>query len=115
MSVLLSTLIGSSGSSDDPREFKNWQDWYGERYGGQNNSYPDQTTPSTTRDPGNSDGGTGTGAQQRRAPGQNSAAGQAFNWVVPTGVTKIRITAVGGGGGGGYGGPGGYGGGPGGY
>ena len=65
MTVLLSTLIGSGGSGSDPREFKNWQDWYGERYGGQNNSYPDQSTPSSTRDAGNSDGGTGTGAQQR--------------------------------------------------
>lgn len=87
MSLLLSALIstGSAGGSvDDGREFKHWQDWYGESYGGPS-SY-EITIPQSQR--------TVNGvAQNRRA--QNTT------WTVPSGVTKIRVTCVGAGGGGG--------------
>jgi hypothetical protein len=98
MAQSLKTLIGkdaSSGGSSGPqatdnREFKNFQDWYGEVE--RNGSY----IPGSTRDCGNTSGGTGTGPQQRI-----SRQGNVVNWVVPNGVTKIRVTLLGGGGGGG--------------
>ena len=85
MATLLSALIGSSGSGagEDNREFKNFQDWYGYYAGGQSNTF-NFATPQSTRDPGNTTGGTGTGAQNRRAPDNTT-----FNWDVPSGVTKI--------------------------
>ncbi len=98
MSTLLSALIGSSGASsgDDNREFKNHQDWYAYYAGGQSNSF-NFPTPQSTRDAGNSSGGTGTGAQERRAVDNST-----FQWTVPNGVSKIRVTCLGGGGGGGH-------------
>tara|TARA_B100000427_G_scaffold98368_1_gene80893 strand:- start:3545 stop:5170 length:1626 start_codon:yes stop_codon:yes gene_type:complete len=99
MATLLSTLIGAggaSGSGTDNREYKNFQDWYGYYAGGQSNGY-NFATPQSTRDPGNTSGGTGTGAQNRRAVDNST-----FTWEVPTGVSKVRITCLGGGGGAGH-------------
>ena len=81
MAILLSTLmgVGASETSDDAREFKNHQDWYGQ-FGG-------QSPTQSTRDPG-----LGTGAQNRYITGTAS-------FTVPSGVSKIRVTCIGGGGG----------------
>ena len=98
MTVLLSTLIGAGAGDEavDNREFKNYQDWYGYYAGGQGDGH-NFATPQSTRDAGNADGGTGTGAQNRRAVDNST-----FTWTVPTGVSKVRITCLGGGGGGGH-------------
>ena len=98
MTVLLSTLIGAGAGDEavDNREFKNYQDWYGYYAGGQGDGH-NFATPQSTRDAGNADGGTGTGAQNRRAVDNAT-----FTWTVPTGVSKVRITCLGGGGGGGH-------------
>ena len=95
MAQSLKTLIGKESSSSsgggptDNREFKNFQDFYGvvER----NSNY----MPSNTRDCGNTSGGTGTGAQERKVDYNVTK-----NWVVPNGVSKIRVTILGAGGGG---------------
>tara|TARA_X000001036_G_scaffold429672_1_gene461193 strand:+ start:708 stop:2384 length:1677 start_codon:yes stop_codon:yes gene_type:complete len=94
MAQSLKTLIGKEGTGGtaviDNREFKNWQDFYGcLQYG------PETEIPNSSRDAGNSTGGTGTGDQPRKV-----GYGTTKNWVVPTGVSKIRITVLGGGGGG---------------
>lgn len=94
MAQSLKTLIGKGATGGtatiDNREFKNWQDFYGcIEYGSETHM------PSSTRDAGNTSGGTGTGPQERKV-----GHGVTKNWVVPNGVTKIRITAIGGGGGG---------------
>ena len=95
MAQSLQTLIGktSGGSTEegptDNREFKNFQDFYGVVERNQSEM------PSNTRDCGNADGGTGTGPQERKVTYNNTV-----NWVVPTGVSKIRVTILGAGGGG---------------
>lgn len=92
MAQSLKTLIGkdtSAAAAPSNMEFKNFQDFYGSMQTG------DQYLPDDQRDAGNSDGGTGTGPQSRKV-GSNVLK----EWVVPTGVTKIRVTALGGGGGG---------------
>ena len=91
MSILLSALIdtggGAAGGVSDSREFKRWQDFYGESQSasGIPTSYVSEITQS-----------------------QRSINGVATNrrvhtttWTVPSGVTKIRVTCIGSGGGGG--------------
>tara|TARA_X000001036_G_scaffold429672_1_gene461195 strand:+ start:2678 stop:4360 length:1683 start_codon:yes stop_codon:yes gene_type:complete len=88
MSLLLSALIetGASGGvgGDDDREFKRWQDWYGQSYG-DSAPYECEITQSTRSINGVS--------KERRA--------QTSSFTVPSGVTKVRITCIGAGGGGG--------------
>ncbi len=96
MAQKLSEIVGASSSSSggstftDNRTWKNWQDFYGDVEGFTSD------VPNSTRDPGNTTGGTGTGAQNRKV-----AYGVIVNWTVPTGVTKIRVSTIGGGGAGG--------------
>ena len=93
MAQSLKTLIGkgSSGGSASAsnKEFQNFQDFYGTM------QYGDSHIPDDQRDAGNATGGTGTGPQSRKV-----AANTQKNWVVPSGVTKIRVTTIGAGGGG---------------
>tara|TARA_E500000331_G_scaffold208386_1_gene199796 strand:+ start:13575 stop:15248 length:1674 start_codon:yes stop_codon:yes gene_type:complete len=86
MSILLSALIdsgGGVGGVSDGREFKRWQDFYGEHSGPA--SYHTEITQSQR---------TINGVAVNRMV-QNTT------WTVPSGVSKIRITAIGAGGGGG--------------
>lgn len=94
MAQSLKTLIGKDtggGAAPAPSnlEFKNFQDFFGSL------EYGDQFLPDDTRDAGNTSGGTGTGAQSRKV-----AYNTKIDWVVPNGVSKVRVTAVGAGGGG---------------
>ena len=89
MSLLLSALIetGSSsggGVAGDDREFKKWQDWYGESYGS-SAPYECEITQSSRSINGVS--------KNRRA--------STDTFTVPSGVTKVRVTCIGAGGGGG--------------
>lgn len=94
MAQKLSDIVGASsggaGTFTDNRTWKNWQDFYGDV-----ESFTSDVA-QTQRDPGNTTGGTGTGAQNRKV-----AYGVIVNWTVPTGVTKIRVSTIGGGGAGG--------------
>ena len=93
MAQSLKTLIGkdTGGGSAAPSnlEFQNFQDFFGSL------EYGDSNLPDDTRDAGNTSGGTGTGAQSRKV-----AYNTKIDWVVPNGVSKVRVTAVGAGGGG---------------
>ena len=92
MAQSLKTLIGKdTGASGAPSnlEFKNFQDFFGSM------AYGDSHVPDDTRDAGNTSGGTGTGPQSRKV-----AYNTKIDWVVPNGVNKVRVTAVGAGGGG---------------
>ena len=81
MPIQLSSLIPSGGSVEDNREFKNWQDWVGN----------------------SNDGHSNIGQATRVVLGQtvNRRPGGSATFTVPSGVTKIRVTCIGGGGGGG--------------
>jgi len=86
MSILLSALIdsgGGAGGVSDGREFKRWQDFYGEHSGP--NAYHCEITQSQR---------TVNGVAVNRMV-QNTT------WTVPSGISKIRVTAIGAGGGGG--------------
>ena len=86
MSILLSALIdsgGGAGGVSDGREFKRWQDFYGEHSGP--NAYHCEITQSQR---------TVNGVAVNRMV-------QTTTWTVPSGVSKIRVTAIGAGGGGG--------------
>ena len=94
MAQSLKTLIGKDtsgggGAATSNLEFKNFQDFFGSL------EYGDSYLPDDTRDAGNTSGGTGTGAQSRKI-----AYNTKVDWVVPSGVSKVRVTAIGAGGGG---------------
>ena len=100
MALLLSSFVGSGGAAatgviTDNREFKNWQDFVGNTQGS----------------------GISIPQAQRIVNGVAvDRQGQSHTFTVPDGVSKVRITCIGGGGGGGcyhstyYGGSGGGGG-----
>ena len=87
MSLLLSALIETGAAESvagDEREFKRWQDWYGNSYGS-SAPYECEITQSSR-----SINGVST---NRRV--------STSTFTVPSGVTKIRVTCIGAGGGGG--------------
>ena len=90
MSILLSALIstgdGGGGAVSDGREFKRWQDFYGEN-DNVPTSYVAQIGQSTR---------SINGVSKDRRIGSGGTT-----WTVPSGVTKIRVTSIGAGGGGG--------------
>ncbi len=82
---------GSSSSSNiiDNRDFKTWQDFFAQTYNGDGSGTDNNTITQDSRVV--TEGGSAI----------NRAITGATTWTVPTGVTKIRITCIGGGGGGG--------------
>ena len=89
---------GAAGSSStesganivDNREFKNWQDFYGKTYNGDGTSHVNHSITQASR------------VVEEGGAAIDRAVDSAQTWTVPSGVTKVRLTAIGGGGGGGF-------------